>query len=243
MIIFGANGNALAEVRFGGEDHCIDSRTGPAARKLFEILKSIPRRYLHVDIRYFRIGYDKFVPLTKEIGNNMDIQSALDYSEEQNKASNQDKEPKIVFVAPRTENVPDDGVLFYSTVESIYDFGKVDERSVVLVSSDQLPLLKCVCDNTSLFGLELRVITGLPQSDYTSGFEEATWNLERVAYVPFISELKLASEVETQLNAEKSTAYDRERSVYTRKDGSVKGHSKFDVITPTSEDSDDAAVE
>lgn len=248
MFLRNDNGRILAELKFevgsgklGTQEFQLDDRAS-----LFRMLKLIPREFLKVDIRYTSVGYDQFIPLTVYRKHQMDIQAALSDSEEM-RSQNVDAKPasKMLFVAPANDKSPDDGVLTYSTVEKIFDLSGVPDRTVVLFREDQAPMLKCLCDNTALFDLELRVLTGLPETDYSANFDSAVWSLDKVAYLPFLSELRLATEIENQLAANEMTAYDREKASYTRKSGTVKAHSKFETVVPEGEGAaaDDSEVD
>lgn len=131
---------------------------------------------------------------------------------------------KTLFVAPSPETVPDDGVLGYVVMESIYDLGTVEPGSVVLVRPPLQPILKIVAENPLAFERRLIVLSGLPGAEYTSSFDGATWNCDRVSYAALLADLndaRLRAEVEA---AALETRVERERKGYTRANGSVKAH-------------------
>lgn len=232
MFFRNKSGRIIAQVRLGeGTDMTPETR-GTSNAEVFRTLRFIPRNFLKVDVQYYGIGDETFKPLNEPRRRTMDIQSALADIEEKEQADkpapNQDA--VMLFVGPASDKSPDDGILVYSTIEAVFDIAKVPERSVVLFRPDQAGLLKCLCENETLFGLELRVLTGLPEVDYSPDFDNATWALEKVAYLPFLSELRLAAELDDQLKAQNSTVYDREKATYTRKTGSVKEHTNFEVM-------------
>lgn len=232
MFIRDKKGRIIAELRFAAGENGDANRTDktkPAQSPLFRTLKVLPREILKVDVRYIGLGFEEFVPLTQYQGYLMDIQAALaDHEDAQLSNSKETKEAsKMLFVAPISENTPDDGVLLYSTVESLFDLAAIPDRTVVLFRPDQTPMIKCLCDNPTLFDIELRALTGIPETDYSTEFDSVTWSLDRVAYLPFLSELRLASEIGAQLEVETQTDYDREKAVYTRKTGLVKEHKGF----------------
>jgi len=145
---------------------------------------------------------------------------------------------KVIFVAPSPDVIPDDGVLAYTTIESIFDIKNVPDRSVILIRPDQLEIISCISEHTTIFNIQLATLTGVPNADYSIAFDEATWRFDKVAYAPFISELRIAGEIEEQLAAQKRTLHDEEKLKYTRKTGEVKEHSDFKIerIAPTSKD-------
>lgn len=142
-----------------------------------------------------------------------------------------DEVHKTLFVCPAGDELPSDGVLNYVTIETVFDLANVPDRSVVVIRPDQLGILKCVAENTTVFKLDVRVLTGLPGAAYGTEFEAATWAFEKVAYAPFISELRVASEIESQLAAQSQSQHDAEKERYSRKDGSVKEHRDFTVAS------------
>lgn len=234
MYLKNSAGRIIAELRFREGVRHVKDRDATVNASIFSVMRSIPREFLQVDVRYFGIGFDSFIPLSSFKGINMDIQAALrdTGNEPIETPAPVDQPRKMLFVSPSADKSPDDGVLTYSTLETVFDIADIPERSVITFRPDQLPLLRCLCDNDSLFGLELRALTGLPETDYSADFDNAVWALDKVAYVPFISELRLASELDSQLQAQNETGYDRERVAYTRKSGEVKEHSNFKVATP-----------
>lgn len=246
MFIRDRGGRIIAQLRFQeGIDISANSRIELNA-ELFRTMRFIPRNIMKVDVQYFGIGNENFQPLNQPRRRMMDISAALADAEEHTKTTeNTEPSPeKMLFVAPATDKHPDDGVLMYCNIEKLFDVDKIEERSVILFREDQLPLLKCLCDNQSLFQLELRTLTGIPMTDYSPDFENTVWSLEKVAYVPFLSELRLAGELDAQLKAQNSTAYDREKASYTRKTGEVKEHTAFEVLRAggASEGGDDEDV-
>lgn len=232
MFFRNKQGRIIAQIRLGeGTDSTFETRSACNA-EVFRTLKYIPRNFMKVDVQYFGIGDETFKPLNEPRRRIMDIQAALADIEEQEQATRVTPaaDAVMLFVGPASDKSPDDGILVYSTVETVFDIAKVPERSVVLFRPDQIGLLKCLCENEVLFGLELRVLTGLPEVDYSPDFDNATWALEKVAYLPFLSELRLAAELDDQLKAQNSTVYDREKATYTRKTGAVKEHTNFEVM-------------
>lgn len=232
MFFRNKQGRIIAQIRLGeGTDLHPENRI-TCNSEVFRALRFLPRQFVKVDVQYFGIGDETFKPLNTPRRRTMDIQAALADIEE-HEAANKPvvaQDAVMLFVGPASDKSPDDGILVYSTVETVFDIAKVPERSVVLFRPEQTGLLKCLCENEALFGLELRVLTGLPEVDYSPDFDNATWALEKVAYLPFLSELRLAAELDDQLKAQNSTVYDREKASYTRKTGSVKEHTDFEVM-------------
>lgn len=149
---------------------------------------------------------------------------------------------KTLFVAPSPETVPDDGLLGYVVMESIYDLGAVEPGSVVLVRPPLQPILKIVAENPMAFERRLIVLSGLPDAEYTSSFDGATWNCDRVSYAALLADLsdaRLRAEVEA---AALETRVEQERKGYTRANGSVKAHDapvfKIDSGAGDAEDDD-----
>lgn len=250
MQIKSQKGKIIAEIKFevGSGEFGTGRLSSSDNSFLFRALKLIPREYLKADIRYFNIGFEEFIPLTTYRKHQMDIQAALSDHEEAEKQLGHDKPKeasKMLFVCPASEHSPDDGVLVFSSIEKILDVATVPDRGVILFRPDQIAILKCLCDNTTLFDLELRVLTGMPETDYSADFESAVWSLDKVAYLPFLSELRLATEIGEQLAASEMTDYDKEKASYTRKSGKVKEHAKYEIVVPEGEtaEADDSEVD
>ena len=154
----------------------------------------------------------------------MDLASQIALIEAVERKDEKSEGIETLFVAPSPETVPDDGVLGYVTMESVYDLGSAEPGSVMLVRPPLHSLLKIVAENPGAFGRRLIVLSGLPGAEYTSTFDGATWNCDRVSYAALLADLndaRMRTEVET---AASETRIARERKGYTRADGSVKAH-------------------
>lgn len=159
----------------------------------------------------------------------MDIENVVESYNKRSLANTKTEVSKTLFVAPSPDELPDDGVLEYVTVETIFDLKTVPDRSVVLVREEQLEMIRCIAENSTVFDLKFATLTGLPGANYSVSFDEATWAFDKVAYAPFISELRVAGEIESQLEAQNRTVHDVEREKYTRKTGEVKAHTNFSL--------------
>jgi len=148
-------------------------------------------------------------------------------------------ERKALFVMPRTSELPNDGILEYVNAETVYDFSKLKPNVVVQIDVDKYDVLKLIAEHQVLFDVALRVLAGVPMTDYDPQFDQVTWNLERVAYAPLISELALEAEVEAQEKHANASQHDREREQFTRADGTVKKQTAFDMA----EDANDTTSE
>jgi len=203
---------------------------------IFRALRDIPQHLFEVEINYPKVNH-VFHLFNK--GNFMDIENIVENYEARNKRMKVIEPSKTLFVAPAPDEVPNDGVLAYTTIESIFDIRDVPDRTVMLMRPDQLGILQCISENTPVFDVQLATLTGLPGASYTVTFDEATWAFDKVAYAPFISELRVAGEIEEQLAAQKRTIHDEEKAKYTRKTGEVKEHSNFKLAKIGSDNIDD----
>jgi len=167
----------------------------------------------------------------------MNIEAAMAQNEAQKTIENSDLKP--LLIAPITEQLPDDGILEYVTVESIYDFAKFTAGSVVLVRSEAFDMLRVVSENSKWFGVTLKQLTGVPGADYNVAFDQVVWNLERVAYAPLVSELALDMEVAKETREKNLSVHDRERAQFTRADGSVKKLTGVALVTDEAIEDDD----
>lgn len=139
----------------------------------------------------------------------------------------------ILFVAPLGSVVPDDGVLNYLTLDTAVQFftaASLDKTDVVLVREDQAQLLRAICENSAVFGIEIKTLYGVPESDYKVWFDEATFGTDRISYSPFVSELRIAHDVvDMQERSREKSVIEREESTFVRKTGLVKGLKKTDI--------------
>jgi hypothetical protein len=162
----------------------------------------------------------------------MDIEAEVLRRRAAEHADQEEQGLKQLFVSPAGDDLPNDGTLNYVTLASVYDFKSYKEGDVVVVADEFVPELKCVVDNSGLFAVVLRVLTGVPNASANTDFDHATWKLEKVAYAPFISELSLQREVAQQEKLATESRHDRERRQFTRADGTVKAQTKFDLAGP-----------
>lgn len=166
---------------------------------------------------------------------NMDIAAQVALLEAQ--AINEDNKDDIkqMFVCPSADKAPDDGILSYVTMESIYDIRSFDAGSVVMVSPDLIEALSLVVSNVMLFKARLIVLTGVPGCEYTPDFDRATWSCEKASYAAIVSEINDARSVKRTVEDEAATKHQRERKAFTRSDGSIKGHHA-EVVSPDVEE-------
>jgi len=156
----------------------------------------------------------------------LNIQQVLD---RQLPETDGDASTRAFFVAPNPTELPDDGVLNYVVISSVYDLKDAPERSVLLFPASQERLLSILASNPDVFGLRLQCLAGVPKADYSVSFDQTVWNMEKVSYGPLLSELRLSIEVDAQTRAAGMTLHDQERARVTRSSGEVKAHTAFDL--------------
>lgn len=193
-----------------------------ASRQLLEVLRLVPRELLAIDVCYPKIS-DEFRPFSTP-ETTMSLNLDLFIPAEKPKVV---VEKRTIFVAPSTGELPDDGFLAYQTVETIQDFLTAPDRCVVMLKEEQYKWVRIPMDYSVNTNMELRVLTGIANATYSVAFDEATWDIEKVAYAPFISELSNASDIANQLAAENRTEHEKQLMRNQRADGTVKSHAKF----------------
>lgn len=172
----------------------------------------------------------------------MDINEQIAKLEHRNKPATADSHDKKTFyVAPSSGELPDDGFLFYTVVTAIDDIVVAPDRSVLLFSAESQRLLECLVQFQDAFDVELYHLVGVPKTEYTPFHDAVVWNLERVSYAPFLSELSIAKDTRAQLAEKSSTTFDLEKKQYSRKDGSVKLHSALELHDDSDLDEDEDA--
>lgn len=135
-----------------------------------------------------------------------------------------DSQLRKILVAPAGLTLPDDGILSYVEIANVFDLRDIADNVVVLFRPDSYPVLKLLCENSQLLGFEVAALVGLPATEYTADFESVVWALDKVAYAPFISELRLSIDMQSRIQAESASVYDTERKQITRSNGTVKPH-------------------
>lgn len=200
------------------------------AREVIEGLRSVPRFMIHVDIMYPQIS--PAVHSLNERKIPMDIEKVVAEREDR-EARTEQKDLKKFFVAPAPDTLPDDGIMQYQVVESVYDVKDIPERTVLLFKPEAFEVLNVLTTNSPIFSIELTVLVGIPGADYSPYFDQNVWSLERSAYVPLINDLRVSAESEAILRASNATLHDKERGVVQRADGSVKEFTKF--VAPNGE--------
>jgi len=197
----------------------------------------------NVLVRYPKLSNSWMKFTTK--GNHMDIEKQFKLADiKAGKKVDKDQKPtKAVYVAPKTRELPDDGILDYKVVSTVYDIGTLETGDVVQFDGETPDLMKCVLENTKLFGITPYYLAGLPGADYTPEFDAATWSLSRISYSSALEELSTEYKAAAAERARTATVHDVERSGYVRANGNVKEQTKFVIAEPVAaagdgEDSD-----
>lgn len=190
--------------------------------ELLNVLRCVDRSVLRIDACYPNVSGNVYHPFN-QYGVDMDIEAHLP----KDNTTNEDVETKTIYLAPAPAELPNDGVLSYSTVETAHDVLNAADRTVVLLRHDQLVLANMLRDYSAVLGLSVKAITGLPAVSYSAAFDEAVYSFEKVAYAPFVTELVSAAEMAEAIDAQKKSAYQVEKDGYTRANGKVKQFSSF----------------
>lgn len=128
----------------------------------------------------------------------------------------------VLFVAPLGDAVPEDGVFAYTTITDLSDIGNVPARSVILFREDQNVMLGVLTKYAESFGRAVQSLFGVPGSSYGVWFDDATFGLDRIAYGAFVAELRAASEIAAQTQADERSGTKVESDRYTKKSGVVR---------------------
>lgn len=135
----------------------------------------------------------------------------------------------VLFVAPLGNEVPDDGVFQYTTINNLSDIGAVGERSVILFREQQSAALKVLCSNMEEFGRRIQPLFGVPNSIYEVWFDDAAFGTDRVAYGAFVAELRASAELEAQRKASTRSGTDNERERFSKASGAVRFNTEIGV--------------
>lgn len=101
-------------------------------------------------------------------------------------------DPKVLFVAPVGKTIPEDGVFDYTTIDDLSDVELVKSRSVILFRRDQADLLTTLSRDWKRFAPAVLSLLDAPGGGYDAWFNDATLGLDRIAYEPFVAELRAA---------------------------------------------------
>lgn len=157
----------------------------------------------------------------------LELRSALDLENAEFQDGIEILDLKPLFVAPAPSSLPDDGVLQYVVITSIYELDSIEPRSCVLVADDMFASIELAVANPSIFGVRFACIRGLPGSAYTPEFDSSVWNTQSVSYNALISELNMVIQAEEATRIGSMSVYDKEREQYTRANGTVKDNTNF----------------
>lgn len=204
------------------------------SRVLMETLRAIDSNSVRVMVSYPALGARKFF-FNQQGSTQMNLADHVPAAAPQKEATQ-----RKFFVAPLADKLPDDGMLQYYPVESVYDLTNAPDRCVLVFSVAAIPVLKCICENTVLFNVDMLYLSGVPGAEYTAAFDEAAWNLTRCAYAPLLSDLRHEVEVAAQVAAQNETVHDREKAHYTRANGSIKALEGVEIASPDAPAPDDA---
>nr|QYF49780.1 MAG: hypothetical protein [Sichuan farmland cysto-like virus] len=149
-------------------------------------------------------------------------------------AANLDKKSEqraLRLICPNLETVPEDSLLDFESVETLEDlFLSRPNNAVLMISNENLEILKCWVQFQTLFDREPVVLTGVPSATYSSEFESEVFSLSKVAYHSAVAELiEAVRREESMTEAEKTDSiYAKERAQFTRSNGKVKEFTAFD---------------
>jgi len=203
------------------------------AARLLDSMRSSPEvvRFRYPAISQEWYEFNKFKVLK------MDLQREILRTEQ---AKGDKPDVKQILVCPATPELPNDGMLNFIRIATVFDLKDVSDGTVVQFSHDQISILKLIADNSAVMNLDVKVLVGLPEAEYTSDFDSATWQQQRIAYQPFLTDLRLARDMKKQMDEANMTPYAIERKLVERKSGSVKVHEAeiFTEDRPLADDSD-----
>lgn len=145
----------------------------------------------------------------------------------------------LLMIAPISNTIPEDGMLVYRTVEKLGDLLETPKANeVVLVREDQHDILKCLCEYTALFGVDVIVVSGLPGTTYSPEFESIVWDKPKLAYHSAVNDLIEVQrrETDTAADVKGSAIYGKEQQSFVRKTGNVKIFTEFEEDPPSDDE-------
>lgn len=160
----------------------------------------------------------------------MDMQAAAERHELERVANDAKAEFDMVFVAPRPDESPDDGILVYADAVSVKDLLPDENRHVLLFSEQEGDLLEMFIKYQARFEVRPHVLVGLPTASYSPWWDSLTWMLDKTSYPTLVSELALENRVNEERRMANRSVVQIEQDQYTRADGTVKDHAKYDLV-------------
>lgn len=135
--------------------------------------------------------------------------------------------PRLIM--PFNGQLPDDGVLTYRQVGSIQELATHGEDEVLVFGESEQELLEVYTKYSHLFQVDVKNLIGHPAGDYQPWWDSKTWQLDKVSYSAYLSELALAQAAAREKALREESVHDRERRQVSRADGTVRPVTKFDA--------------
>lgn len=137
----------------------------------------------------------------------------------------------LLMIAPIANDIPEDGIMMYRTVEKLSDLLETPKpNEVVLFREDQSELLTCLGEYPSLFGVDVIVVSGIPGTTYSPEFESKVWDKPKLAYHSVVNDLIEAQRRAQDMSADvrDASVYAKEQGTFVRKNGGVKVFTDFE---------------
>lgn len=170
----------------------------------------------------------------------MDLSRALsehDISRAEERANLSDL--PIIMVAPSPAELPDDGFLKYSVASDVKSLLAPENGAVFLFREEDVRVLEMLIEYQHEFGVQIKVLVGLPNVSYDPWFDTKVWSQEDVSYSGLLSELSVLEAEKHRMSEGSRTVNEKEESQFTRNDGSVRDNTNFSLQSEI----DDAAEE
>lgn len=192
-------------------------------------------------IHYARTGVSAILNLNLEQCT-MDILAQLETSR---RVSNAKTDKPRIMLAPKPDEVPEDGVLKYVVVSGVAELANLEAGVVYLFGSDSdsVETLSVLVDHPNLFPFTPIVLDGVARADYGAAFTTATWMCEKVSYHTLIGDVTEETRRRVDIVQRDEKPFDKERRARTTKTGDVRPFTKFGVTTPDLRAEDESVAE
>lgn len=114
-----------------------------------------------------------------------------------------------------------------------------ESKTVLNCREEDFEVVKLLVDNHEMFGFNPVLVFGFPSSVADSKFEGIFYASDRINYDNLIDGLAFTSRIKDELLDASAGVYDREKSVYIKKDGTVKEFAPEIDETNTFDEGDD----
>lgn len=142
-----------------------------------------------------------------------------------------DEKPPEQLIVPALAKVEAADPITATPVESLAGLMKLPLSGAISIAAGEL--LDVLIGHPRLFGVKCVVLSGYPEALYEPEWEQACWDLERVAYAELVAEIVTSGRIDTAMKDQAGSRQKPERRQQTLDKGRTKHFSDFEAHTAT----------